>query len=53
MVVARAVGLHTSFLNGSSLLDNRADPLLPDLLICRPELAATLLDEVAPAGVGR
>jgi 3'(2'), 5'-bisphosphate nucleotidase len=37
--VARAAGLHTSRADGSPLVYNRADPLLPDLLVCRPELA--------------
>ncbi len=43
VAVARAAGLHTSRLDGSPLRYNQPDPLLPDLLICRPELAAPLL----------
>jgi 3'(2'), 5'-bisphosphate nucleotidase len=39
VAVARAAGLHTSRADGSPLVYNRADPLLPDLLVCRPELA--------------
>jgi 3'(2'), 5'-bisphosphate nucleotidase len=39
VAVARAAGLHASRLDGSDLEYNRADPYLPDLLICRPELA--------------
>jgi 3'(2'), 5'-bisphosphate nucleotidase len=39
VVVARAAGLHTSRADGSPLAYNREDPLLPDLLVCRPELA--------------
>jgi 3'(2'), 5'-bisphosphate nucleotidase len=39
VVVARAWGLHTSRADGSPLVYNRKDPLLPDLLVCRPELA--------------
>ncbi|GAA1882427.1 3'(2'),5'-bisphosphate nucleotidase CysQ [Lapillicoccus jejuensis] len=47
VVVARAAGLHTSRIDGSPLTYNREDPLLPDLLICRPELADFLLDAIA------
>ena len=36
--VARAAGLHCSRLDGSELTYNNADPYLPDLVICRPEL---------------
>jgi 3'(2'), 5'-bisphosphate nucleotidase len=39
VAVARAAGLHTSRLDGSPLRYNEADPSLPDLLVCRPELA--------------
>ena len=41
--VATAAGLHVSRLAGSPLVYNNADPYLPDLLICRPELAAGVL----------
>ncbi len=41
--VARAAGLHTSRIDGSALAYNRADPLLPDLVVCRPELADAVL----------
>lgn len=41
--VALAAGLHASRIDGSPLVYNCADPLLPDLLICRPELAAAVL----------
>ena len=47
VAVARAAGLHTSRLDGSPLEYNRADPWLPDLLICRPELADRLLAVLA------
>ena len=47
VAVAAAAGLHTSRIDGSPLLYNRADPLLPDLVIARPEYAATLLDTIA------
>jgi 3'(2'), 5'-bisphosphate nucleotidase len=43
VAVARAAGLFTSRIDGSPLVYNRPDPLLPDLLVCRPELAETLL----------
>ncbi len=39
VAVARAAGLHTSRLDGSPLVYNERDPSLPDLLVCRPELA--------------
>ncbi|HSL58413.1 MAG TPA: 3'(2'),5'-bisphosphate nucleotidase CysQ [Acidimicrobiales bacterium] len=48
--VAAAAGLHTSRVDGSPLRYNRADPWLPDLLICRPELAAPVLDAVGAWG---
>jgi 3'(2'), 5'-bisphosphate nucleotidase len=41
--VARAAGLHTSRIDGSPLEYNRADPLLPDLVVCRPEYADAVL----------
>jgi len=43
VAVAQAAGLHTSRLDGSPLVYNRVDPYLPDLLICRPELADPIL----------
>jgi 3'(2'), 5'-bisphosphate nucleotidase len=39
VAVAAAAGLHTSRLDGSPLRYNQPDPYLPDLLICRPDLA--------------
>jgi 3'(2'), 5'-bisphosphate nucleotidase len=44
VAVAAMAGLHTSRIDGSPLLYNRADPYLPDLLICRQEQAAAVLD---------
>jgi 3'(2'), 5'-bisphosphate nucleotidase len=41
--VVRAAGLHASRLDGSPLIYNRPDPYLPDLLMCRAELADVLL----------
>ena len=45
--VAQAAGLHVSRIDGSPLVYNRPDPLLPDLLICRREYAERVLSEVA------
>ena len=39
VAVARAAGLHTSRADGGALRYNQDDVLLPDLLVCRPELA--------------
>ncbi|WP_239311721.1 MULTISPECIES: 3'(2'),5'-bisphosphate nucleotidase CysQ [unclassified Frankia] len=47
VAVARAAGLHTSRLDGSPLVYNRPDPLLPDLLVCRPDLAGRILALIA------
>ena len=47
VAVARAAGLHASRIDGSPLAYNQADPLLPDLVVCRPELATRLLDVIA------
>lgn len=41
--VAQAAGLHVSRANGSPLHYNNRDPYLPDLLICRKELAGQVL----------
>ena len=49
VAVAAAAGLHTSRIDGSPLLYNQPDPLLPDLLICRPDLGPALLQAVAAA----
>lgn len=43
VAVARAAGLHTSRIDGSPLVYNREDPKLPDLVVCRPELAEAVL----------
>ncbi|MCA1007277.1 3'(2'),5'-bisphosphate nucleotidase CysQ [Rhodococcus hoagii] len=42
--VARAAGLHVSRIDGSDLIYNQENPWLPDLLICRPELAGKALE---------
>ena len=41
--VAQAAGLHVSRIDGTPIEYNAADPWLPDLLICRPELADAVL----------
>ncbi|MEV0673989.1 3'(2'),5'-bisphosphate nucleotidase CysQ [Mycobacterium sp. NPDC050441] len=43
VAVARAAGLYTSRIDGSPLVYNSADPTLPDLIVCRPELAERVL----------
>jgi len=43
VAVAAAAGLSCTRLDGSPLVYNRADPYLPDLLICRPAHAAAVL----------
>ena len=43
VAVARAAGLHTSRIDGTSLAYNQRDPKLPDLIVCRPEYAAAVL----------
>ncbi len=47
--VAAAAGCHVSRLDGSPLVYNRPDPYLPDLLVCRPELAAQVLAAIRSA----
>lgn len=47
VAVALATGLHACRLDGSRLAYNQVDPRLPDLLVCRAELAGRLLAAVA------
>lgn len=47
--VVQAAGMHASRLGGAPLIYNRRDPYLPDLLMCRPELAPLLLDTIRSA----
>ena len=50
--VAQAAGLHVSRVDGSPIRYNNANPYLPDLLICRKELAdeaLRLAAEFSPA----
>jgi 3'(2'), 5'-bisphosphate nucleotidase len=44
VAVAAAAGLHVSRLDGGPLRYNQPNPWLPDLLICRPELAGAVLE---------
>jgi 3'(2'), 5'-bisphosphate nucleotidase len=44
--VVLAAGMHASRLDGSELVYNRRSPYLPDLLMCRPELADLLLGAI-------
>ena len=44
VAVAAAAGMHVSRLDGSPLRYNQANPWLPDVLICRPELAARVIE---------
>jgi 3'(2'), 5'-bisphosphate nucleotidase len=46
VAVARAAGLTAVRLDGSPLVYNGPDPWLPDLVVCRPELADRLLAAV-------
>lgn len=50
VVVARSAGLFTSRVDGSPLIYNQDDVLLPDLVICRPELAEQILEFVRRHG---
>jgi 3'(2'), 5'-bisphosphate nucleotidase len=52
VAVARAAGLFTSRIDGSPLRYNQPDVLLPDLVVCRPELAEPILAFVRRHGVG-
>ena len=47
VAVARAAGLHTSRVDGTPLRYNQADVKLPDLVVCRPELADEILAVLA------
>jgi 3'(2'), 5'-bisphosphate nucleotidase len=47
--VVAAAGMHATRLDGSPLIYNRADPYLPDLLMCRSELADVLLEGILSA----
>jgi 3'(2'), 5'-bisphosphate nucleotidase len=44
VAVALAAGLHASRIDGSPLVYNHRDPWLPDLIVCRTEWAAPVLE---------
>jgi 3'(2'), 5'-bisphosphate nucleotidase len=50
VAVARAAGLFTSRVDGSPLRYNQDDVYLPDLVVCRPELAEPILAHLAEHG---
>jgi 3'(2'), 5'-bisphosphate nucleotidase len=49
VAVARAAGLHTSRIDGTGLAYNQVDPLMPDILVCRPAIAGLLLEAIREA----
>ncbi len=46
VAVARAAGCHASRIDGSPLAYNQANLMMPDILVCRPALAAALLQAI-------
>ncbi|MBC2670135.1 3'(2'),5'-bisphosphate nucleotidase CysQ [Novosphingobium piscinae] len=52
VAVALAHGLHCSRVDGSPLVYNQADTYMPDLLICRTEHAARVLELVREVAAG-
>jgi 3'(2'), 5'-bisphosphate nucleotidase len=49
VAVATAAGFHVSRIDGSDVAYNRDNPLLPDILVCRPAIAGLLLDAIREA----
>ncbi len=49
VAVARAAGAHASRIDGTDLAYNREDPLMPDILVCRPAIAGLLLEAIREA----
>lgn len=47
VAVALATGLHASRIDGSPLIYNRPESSVPDVLICRRELAESVLEQIA------
>jgi 3'(2'), 5'-bisphosphate nucleotidase len=47
--VALAAGLHASRLDGSALVYNQPDPVLPDIMMCPVVLAESLLGVIGAA----
>jgi 3'(2'), 5'-bisphosphate nucleotidase len=50
VAVARAAGLFTSRIDGSPLEYNQDDVYLPDLIVCRPELAERIVEFIKQHG---
>jgi 3'(2'), 5'-bisphosphate nucleotidase len=46
VAVARAAGCYASRIDGAPLAYNQANLLMPDILVCRPALAGTLLQAI-------
>jgi 3'(2'), 5'-bisphosphate nucleotidase len=46
VAVARAAGFHASRIDGSALTYNQVELLMPDILVCRPALAGSLLQAI-------
>jgi 3'(2'), 5'-bisphosphate nucleotidase len=49
VAVARAAGYHVSRIDGSDVAYNQENPLLPDILVCRPVIAGLLLNAIREA----
>jgi 3'(2'), 5'-bisphosphate nucleotidase len=49
VAVARAAGFSTCRVDGSPLVYNRADPYLPDLVVCHPRVSDALMTAIAAA----
>ncbi|HLI39065.1 MAG TPA: inositol monophosphatase family protein [Streptosporangiaceae bacterium] len=52
VAVARAAGFHASRIDGADLAYNKAEPLLPDMLVCLPALAGTLIAAISSVRAG-
>ena len=46
VAVAEAAGFHASRIDGAELAYNRENPLMPDILVCRPAIAGLLLEAI-------
>jgi 3'(2'), 5'-bisphosphate nucleotidase len=53
VAVARQRGFHVSRIDGSPARYNQEDPLLPDILVCRPAIAPVLLDAIRSTNAPR
>jgi 3'(2'), 5'-bisphosphate nucleotidase len=49
VAVAVDAGFHVSRIDGSDVRYNRDNPLLPDILVCRPAIAGLLLEAIREA----